>query len=75
MDSSTLLLAQTLSLSGLIGATGAYAGIIRRRNVGRLAAQRVALVSAAAVERVDRHLSLSRLEHTFVRSAYRRRDR
>jgi hypothetical protein len=75
MEPSNLLLAQALSLSGLVGATAAYAGIVRRRRDLGALTQATALASAAAVERVDRHLSLSRLEDTFVRSAYRRRDR
>jgi len=75
MDSSSFLLAQTLSLSGLVGATGAYAGIVRRRRNARLAAEQGALASAAAIERIDRQRTLSRLEDTFIRSAYRRRDR
>jgi hypothetical protein len=74
MEPSNLLLAQALSLSGLVAATASYAGILRRRrDLGELTAS--AFASAAAVERVDRHLSLSRLEDTFIKSAYRRRDR
>ena len=75
MEPSNLLLAQALSLSGLVGATGAYAGIVRRRRDLGVVADEVAIASAAAVERVDRHISLSRLDATFIKSAYRRRDR
>ena len=69
MESTHLLLAQALSLSGLIGASGAYAGIVRRRRDDRLN-KKVASVSGAAVQRVERHLAMAHLEHTFTKSAY-----
>lgn len=72
---NTMLLAQALSLSGLIGASGAYVGIIRRRRDGRIEMQAAAEASEVATERVGRQIALGRIEHTFVRSAYRRRDR
>jgi hypothetical protein len=75
MEASNLLLAQALSLSGLVGATASYAGIVRRRRAVAAVAEAAAFASAAAVERVDRHRSLGRLEDTFIKSAYHRRDR
>jgi hypothetical protein len=75
MDQTELLLAQMLSLSGLVAATAAYAGMVRRRNEHRLDLQVVASTSQAAVTRVIRHVALSRLDQTFIRSAYRRKDR
>lgn len=69
MDAPHLLLAQSLSLSGLIGAAGAYAALIRRR-AERLDAHRALLASQAAVERVDRTLALGHLEHTYLRGPY-----
>lgn len=69
MDASHLLLAQSLSLSGLIGAVGAYAGIVRRR-AQRLDEQRAVLASQAAAERVGRAMALGHLEHTFLRGHY-----
>ena len=75
MDPSQLLLAQTLSLSGLLGASGAYAGIVRRRQERRLEQQALANASQAAVERVDRSMALSRLSRTFSPSVYQRHRR
>ncbi len=75
MEPSQLILAQTLSFSGLIGASGAYAGIIRRRQERRLEAEATAAAARTAVVRVDRSLALSRLDRTFTSSIYRRRDR
>lgn len=69
MDASHLLLAQTLALSGLIGGTAAYAGLIRRR-AERVIGERSALASQAAVERVGRTLALGHLENTFLRGPY-----
>ncbi|HEX7197597.1 MAG TPA: hypothetical protein VF364_12290 [Candidatus Limnocylindria bacterium] len=68
MEPTNLLLAQALSLSGLVGASGAYAGILRRR---RDRQGEAALASNAAAERVDRHMALARIDHTFVKSAVR----
>jgi hypothetical protein len=73
MEASHLILAQTLSFSGLLGASGAYAGIVRRRNDRRIALQASAEASEAAVERVDRTMALSRLRRTFSPSVYHRR--
>lgn len=75
MEPTQLLLAQTLALSGLVGAVGAYAGILRRRANGRLEAAAISVANEAAIERVERHMTLARLEHTFVKSAYRPRNR
>ena len=75
MDPSQLLLAQTLSLSGLLGASGAYAGIVRRRHERRIELQALAVASEAAVERVDRSMALSRLSRTFSPSVYQRQGR
>lgn len=76
MDPNHLLLAQALSLSGLIGGSGAYAGIMRRRQRRRLEGQASAAAGQIAVERVDRSLALSRLDRTFTSSVYPRpRDR
>jgi hypothetical protein len=69
MEPSDLLLGQALTLSGLIGASAAYAGIVRRRVEARTA-QVVASASRSAVDRVDRALVLGRIDHTFIRSAY-----
>jgi hypothetical protein len=70
MDPSNLLLAQAITLSGLIGASGAYAGIVRRRGQHRLEAASSAAAGQSAVDRVERSLILGRLDHTFIRSAY-----
>jgi hypothetical protein len=72
MEPSHLLLAQTLSLSGLLGASGAYAGIVRRRRERRLDLQARGDASQAAVDRVDRAMALSRLSRTFSPSVYPR---
>jgi hypothetical protein len=70
MDPSNLLLAQAITLIGLIGASGAYAGIVRRRGQHRLEAASAAAAGQSAVDRVERSLVLGRLDHTFIRSAY-----
>ena len=75
MDPSQLLLAQTLSLSGLLGASGAYAGIVRRRRERRIELQASADASHVAVDRVDRTVALSRLSRTFSPSVYQRHRR
>lgn len=75
MEAAALLVAQALSLSGLIGASGAYAGIVRRRQDHRLEVRAAAAISTAAVDRIDRHRTLARLDQTFIKSAYRPRDR
>ena len=75
MDTSQLLVAQALSLSGLIGASGAYAGILRRRADARSVMRAAIDSSLAAVDRVDRSMALARLERTFEKSAVRREDR
>lgn len=75
MEPTNLLLAQALTLSGLVGASGAYAGILRRRSERRIEDEVTAHASHAATERIDRHRALGRIEHTFVRSAYQHRDR
>ena len=74
MEPSALLLGQALALSGLIGATGGYAGLIRRRRVADELLT-VALATRAAVERVDRAMVLGRIDHTFIRSSYVQRSR
>ena len=70
MEPGNLLLAQDITLSGLIGASGAYAGIIRRRQERRIMSHVAASASQAAVDRVDRSLVLGRIDHTFIRSAF-----
>lgn len=70
MDPTHLLLVQALSLSGLLGGSGAYAGIVRRRR-DRLEERAFSRASEAAVERVDRHMAIARLDHTFMESVYR----
>ena len=70
MEPSNLLLAQAITLGGLIGASGAYAGIIRRRGRHRLESASVLAAGQSAVDRVERSLVLGRLDHTFIRSAY-----
>ena len=70
MELSNLVLAQAITLSGLIGASGAYAGIIRRRGQHRLESASAQAASQSAVDRVERSLVLGRLDHTFIRSAY-----
>jgi hypothetical protein len=75
VDTSQLLVAQALSLSGLIGAAGAYAGIVRRRAEARVVMRASVDSSLVAVDRVDRSMALSRLERTFERSAVHREDR
>ena len=62
--------AQAIRLSGLIGASGAYAGIIRRRGQHRLESASALAASQLAVDHVERSLILGRLDHTFIRSAY-----
>ena len=74
MQPTDVLLAQALSFSGLVGASGAYAGIIRRRQGHRVEAHASADASEAAVERVQRSIALSKLDRTFTKSAYRRHD-
>ena len=74
MSTSYLLLAQALSLSGLIGAAAAYAGIVRRRADARVVMRASTDSSLMAVDRVDRSLALARLERTYVKSAVRRDD-
>jgi hypothetical protein len=75
VEPSYLLLAQTLSLSGLLGASGAYAGIVRRRHERRIELQALDDASGTAVERVDRDMALSRLRRTFSASVYERQGR
>ena len=75
MDPSQLLLAQTLSLSGLLGASGAYAGIVRRRRENRIQLKAMADATHAAIERVERSRALSRLSRTFSPSVYQRHRR
>jgi hypothetical protein len=74
MQPSHLLLAQALSLSGLVAACGAYAGLIRRRRDRRTELQATTDASTSAVSRIERSMALSHIDHTFSRSAYRRQD-
>ncbi len=74
MQQVHVLLAQALSLSGLVAASGAYAGILRRRQERRVEYRAAAHASQAAVTRVDRSMALSRIDRTFSASVYRRRD-
>jgi hypothetical protein len=75
MEPGHLLLAQTLSLSGLLGASGAYAGILRRRRERRIDMLASADAGKAAVDRTDRSVALSRLSRTFSPSVYQRQGR
>ena len=75
MEPSNLLLAQAMTLSGLVGASGAYAGIIRRRSLRRLETESSLAASQTAVDRVERSLVLGRLDDTFIRSSYVSKDR
>jgi hypothetical protein len=70
MEPSTVLLAQALTLSGLIGSAGAYAGIVRRRAEWRLEMRAADASTRSAVDRVQRVIALGRIDRTFVRSAY-----
>jgi hypothetical protein len=69
MESANVLLAQALTLIGLIGASGAYASLIRRRQESRVE-HAAAAASQSAAERVENALFLGRVDHTFIRSAY-----
>jgi 16S rRNA C1402 (ribose-2'-O) methylase RsmI len=75
VDSTQLLLVQALSLSGLVGGTGAYAGLVRHRQERRTSWAAAALSSQAAVERVVQHMALARLQNTFAKSSIRPRNR
>ena len=75
MEVNHLLLAQTLSLSGLLGASGAYAGIVRRRRERRIDLQASADASHTAADRVERSMALAHLDRTFTPSVYQRQDR
>jgi hypothetical protein len=70
MEPSTFLLAQAMSLSGLIAASAGYAGLIRRRHHRRNEMEIASAASSAALDRVERSLVLGRIDRTFVRSAY-----
>lgn len=70
MEVSNVLLAQTVALCGLIGAAGAYAGMIRRRVEHRMESASADAAAQTAVDRVERTLVLGRIDHTFIRSAY-----
>jgi hypothetical protein len=75
MQPATLVLAQAISLSGLIAASAGYASLIRRRQHRRTELQAATAASDAAVDRVERSLVLGRIDRTFVRSAYLPRRR
>lgn len=70
MEPGTLLIAQAMSLSGLIAASAGYFGLIRRRSHRRTVLQAETTASNAALERVERSLILGRIDRTFVKSAY-----
>lgn len=70
MESGTILVAQAVSLSGLIAASAAYGALIRRRHHRRNELMVTAAASSAAIDRVERSLVLGRIDRTFVRSAY-----
>lgn len=70
MEPSTFLLAQAMSLSGLIAASAGYAGLIRRRQQRRSEMHVATAASDAALDRVERSLVLGRIDRTFVKSAY-----
>ena len=70
MEPNSLLLAQAITLSGLIGASGAYAGIIRRRQERRIESDFVVAAGEALSEREDRSPLIGRVDNTFIRSAY-----
>ena len=63
-----LLLAQALTLSGLIGASGAYASLVRRRQERRVELAEIA-ASQSRATRVETALFLGRIDDTFIRSA------
>jgi hypothetical protein len=70
MEPANILLAQALTLIGLIGASGAYASLIRRRQESRVEHAAAVAASQSAAERVESTLFLGRVDHTFIRSAY-----
>jgi hypothetical protein len=70
MQPGTLLIAQAMSLSGLIAASFCYASLIRRRHHQRTELQAATTASNAALDRVERSLVLGRMDRTFVKSAY-----
>jgi hypothetical protein len=70
MEPSNLLLAQAMSLSGLIAASAGYAGMIRRRQQRRTEMHVATAANDAAVDRVERSLVLGRIDRTFIKSAY-----
>jgi hypothetical protein len=74
MEPGNLVLAQALTLTGLIGASGGYASLIRRRRERRVESEAMAASQAAAV-RVESTLFLGRIDHTFIRSSLLSRRR
>ena len=58
---NTSLLGQLVALAGLIGAIGAYAGVLRRRNVVRDAIRVANEATSAAIDRVARLRGLDRV--------------
>jgi hypothetical protein len=70
MQPGTLLIAQAMSLSGLIAASVGYASLTRRRHHRRIELQAATTASNAALDHVERSLVLGRIDRTFVNSAY-----
>lgn len=58
---NTPLLGQLVATAGLIGAVGAYAGVLRRRNVVRDAIRTANAATSAAIDRVERLGGLDRV--------------
>jgi hypothetical protein len=58
---STTLLGQLVAVSGLIGAIGAYAGILRRRREFRHADRIADEATSSAIDRVARLRALDRV--------------
>jgi hypothetical protein len=75
MEPGTLLIAQAISIWGLIAASAGYADLIRRRQHRRTELQVATAASNAALDRVERSLVLGRIDRTFVKSAYLPRRR
>lgn len=60
---STYLLGQLVAVAGLIGAVGAYAGVLRRRGVVRDGTRAANAATEAAIARVARLRGLDRITH------------
>jgi hypothetical protein len=58
---STTILGQLVAVSGLVGAIGAYAGILRRRRASRNADRITDEATSSAIDRVARLRALDRV--------------